>query len=96
MQLTIGTLVMLVLAMLVLIALILAFTMGWERFLGTIRGYFGSEIDNLNKLCQNQCNLNQEHSFCCEDKELEGEMITCLDERLNFECNMDCTGICEE
>ena len=93
-EMTIGTLIVLVLAVLVLITLITAFTIGWERFWETIGGYFGNEMDNLSRLCQNQCNLNQENSFCCEEKNLGEEKITCSDERLSVDCNINCENIC--
>lgn len=93
-ELAISTLVIIVLAILVLIALILAFTVGWGKFLDTIRGYGGSDIDNLNKLCKTQCDFENKYSYCCEEKSLGKEKITCLDEKLEQDCNIDCAGAC--
>lgn len=93
-ELAINTIVIIVLALLVLLALVLAFTETGKNFWNTIKGYQGSEIDNLNKLCQSQCDLEQEYSFCCEQRNLGKEKITCLDKRLNIDCEIDCEGIC--
>ena len=87
-QLAISTLVVLVLSMLVLIVLITGFTMGWSNFWERLSGFFGSDVDNVSKLCQTQCDLQSEFSFCCVEKELGREVITCLDSRLNVDCSM--------
>ena len=93
-QLAISTIILLIIGILILIALVLVFTGTWQKFQDAIRGYSGSEIDNLNKLCQAQCDLGNKHSFCCEEKLLEGQKITCLDENLDLECNINCEGVC--
>lgn len=93
-ELAISTLILIVLGILVLIALILAFTGGWQKFLNTIKGYSGSEIDSVVKICQNQCSMEQSYSFCCEDKQLKGEKIKCLDDRLDVECEINCENVC--
>ena len=94
-QLAISTLVILVLAVVVMIGLILAFTGGFERFMDSIRGYSGSDVDGVSKVCQTQCNLDQINSFCCEEKKLGREEVTCLDEVLYVECDIDCEGVCQ-
>ena len=93
-ELTINTMILIVLGVLILIALILAFTGAWGKFVNTIRGYSGSEIDNLTKLCQSQCDLDNKNSYCCEEKNLKEEKITCQDERLYHECEINCQDIC--
>ena len=89
-----STLVVIVLSIVVLAVLIISFTGGFEKFLSVLRGYSGSELDNLNKLCQTQCNLDNKNSYCCEEKKLGKVNITCLDEKIKIECSMDCGGIC--
>jgi len=93
-ELAISTLVVIVLGMLILLALSLAFTGGFKKFWDTIRGYSGSDIDNLNKICKSQCDLMREQDFCCGDKLLGKEKITCLDKRLKVDCEMSCEGVC--
>lgn len=93
-ELAISTMILLILGIFILIALILSFTGAWEKFWTAIKGYSGSDIDNLGKLCQNQCDLANKYSFCCEEKELGKEKINCSDKRLNVECSIDCSGAC--
>jgi len=94
MQLAINTLVIIILALLVLLALSLAFTGAFKKFMERIRGYSGSEIDSLSNICQSQCIQGNEYSFCCEEKKLGKEKITCEDERLNVECEINCERVC--
>ena len=93
-QLAISTIILLILGILVLISLILIVTGQFEAFLDVIRNYGGSDIDNLNKLCQSQCDLKQEYDFCCGEKVIKKEEITCLDDRLSVDCGIDCAGVC--
>ena len=93
-ELAISSLILIVLGVLVLIALIVSFTVGWGRFIEIIIGYSGSEVDNLSKLCQSQCDLEKKYSFCCEEKTLGKEGVTCLDNRLYVECNINCEEVC--
>lgn len=93
-ELAISTLVVIVISLLVLAALIIAFTTGFESFWSKIKGYFGSDIDNANKMCQSQCLLDNKESFCCGEKMINGENTTCLDERLKTECSVNCEGVC--
>ena len=101
-NLAISTLVILVLAVVVMIALILSFTGGWKRFITTTESYSGSDIDNLNKICQSHCDFKNTYSFCCDEwdiefnKEIGKEKVTCEDERLKVDCNIDCEGVCSE
>ena len=62
-QLAINTLVIIVLAMLILAVLSIAFTTGFGNFWKSVKGYFGSEIDNLNKICKSQCDMQNKFSF---------------------------------
>jgi hypothetical protein len=93
-EMAISTLVIIVLGIMLLVAMTISFTLGWKKFWGIISGYFGSDVDNLQKICQNQCNMDFRNSFCCENKTLGKEKITCLDERLKVQCNLDCTNVC--
>jgi len=93
-ELAINTLVIIALALLVLLALSLAFTGSFKKFWQTIKGYSGSEIDSLSKICQSQCVQGNKYSFCCEKKILGKEEITCLDERLDVDCEINCEGVC--
>ena len=93
-EMAISTLVVIILGMMVLIALVLAFTGGWKKFWNTIIGFTGDDIDNAKKLCQSQCDLDQKNSFCCEEKLIAKDKTNCLDERLHIDCGINCEGIC--
>ncbi len=95
-EMAITTLVAIALGVMVLIALALAFTGGFEKFWNMIKGYSPSDIDAANNLCETQCNLGNGHDFCCEDKQLGKLKVKCLDERLDFICKLDCLNVnCE-
>jgi len=93
-ELAISTLVIIVLALLVLLALSLAFSSGFKNFWNTIKGYFGSEIDSLRNVCKNQCVLENKFSYCCEERKLDNREITCQDDILDVKCDIDCGGVC--
>ncbi len=95
-ELAISTLVVIVLATLILAVLIISFTIGWKNFWDKISGYSGSETDSMGKICQSQCDMNNEHSFCCEERMLGEETITCEDDRLNVDCELNCEEACGE
>lgn len=93
-ELAINTLVIIILALIVLLALSLAFAGGFGKFWEKLKGYFGSEVDNVSKICQSQCDMNNVNSYCCEERNLGEEAITCQDERLNVKCDINCAGVC--
>ena len=90
--------VVIVLALLVLAALVIAFTTGFGKFWATIKGYFQSDISNIKQVCEVNCVSGNFYDFCCLERETdfgEGkEKITCQDERLNIKCEINCEGIC--
>ncbi|MEK6820629.1 MAG: hypothetical protein AABX71_02865 [Nanoarchaeota archaeon] len=97
-ELAISTLVVIVLALLILAALVVAFTMGFENFLGVIRGYFVSDISAVKQACENACISGLSYDFCCVEREMDfgqgKEKITCEEKRLNISCDLNCEGVC--
>ncbi len=65
-ELTIGTIVIIVLALVVLVVLILGFTGGWGNLWGRISGFFGggSNIDSVVQACQVACTTNMKNDYC--------------------------------
>jgi len=94
MEFAIWVLVVLILALLVFGVLALALTGEWKKFWDKVKGYSGSDIDNLEKICKSQCDLTREEDFCCGEKMLGKEKINCTDGRLEVECDINCGGIC--
>lgn len=94
MQLTISTLVVIVLAILVLVVLVVGFTMGWQQFWERITGYSSSDFDNIKSACDTKCVTNSAYDFCCVERDLDGETVFCTDGRFNIDCEINCEGIC--
>lgn len=93
MEFAITTLVIIILGMLILGVLTLAFTGTFKKFWTGVKGY-SSDIDNLNKICQSQCDLDNSQAFCCDnEKILEKEKINCTDSRLKLNCNINCLEV---
>ncbi|MBI2629824.1 hypothetical protein HYW76_01860 [Candidatus Pacearchaeota archaeon] len=95
-EMAISMLVVIVLGVVLLIALALAFTGGWKKFIRTTESYSMSDIDALAKICRSQCDMANSQTFCCQERELGGEKekITCQDERLKVECGINCGEVC--
>ncbi len=95
-QLAISTLIVIILGLLILIALSLAFTTGFEGFMNRLRGFQGSEIDNAVNECKTACTMKNEHDFCCKERIVEDEKVTCKDlvEQGKIECDIDCANMC--
>ena len=97
---TISTLVLIVLGVLVLTSLVLALTIGFENFWTTLKSYFISDVEATRGACENSCVSGLEYDYCCRQRELDfntgkgKEKITCQDERLNIECDINCEGVC--
>ena|SRR3989344_2394939 len=99
-ELTISTLVVIVLGVVLLIALVLGFTLGWQNFWLTIKGYFSSDVSKTIQACQTVCQMQNAYDFCCLQRELKFnntakiEKINCTDERLKVECDINCKDVC--
>lgn len=102
---TIGTIVIVILAVLVLIVVVAGFTMGWNNLWAKINIFTprGESLDAVAVKCDALCLTNQKVSYCCEDqtikdigkkkcvdlKEEKPGLIKC--ETIKKE---DCEGIC--
>ena len=72
-ELTIGTLVIIVLAVVVLVVLIAGFTTGWNRLWSNISAFFGgSNIDTIVKACDVACTTQSKNAFCTEMRTVSG------------------------
>ncbi len=92
-ELAISTIIILVLAIIILVALVIGFTIGFQKFWEGIKGVSGSESDNIAKMCRSQCDLENKNSFCCENKTLNGGKIKCSDGSLGIDCNINCDDV---
>ena len=92
-ELAISTIILLILGIFVLVGLISILVMGWGNFKMYIGAILGSDIAQAKKMCNIQCNLDNNYDYCCEDKEVKKETYTCKDEILKGDCGIDCTAI---
>jgi hypothetical protein len=84
-ELTVGTLVIIVLAIIVLVVVALGFGTGWSNLWQKITGYFGGgvNVDDVKSACTYACTTKAAYNYCCVPKEVVFEkggtpvMITC-------------------
>jgi len=97
-EMAISTLIIIILSVIVLLALVLAFTGGFTEFWKTIKSYSQSDIQALKKTCENSCAFNNNYDFCCLQREIDfgggTENLTCQDSRLKVECKINCQDVC--
>jgi len=90
-QLAISTIILLVLGLLVLVAILVAVTGGFDRFKSTTSTLLDSvEGAAVRQACQISCDTSDRLSFCCTELTLNKEKIICDDSRLEINCNLNC------
>jgi len=86
-QLTISTLILIILGIAVLIALIIALTGGFERFRDTTDPYLDTtEAIAVKQSCELACDSDSIAAFCCNTYELNGEQVYCSNNILGINC----------
>lgn len=93
-EMSINVLVYIIIGVIVLAGLVFMFSGGWKNFMDVINNYRGSDFDNAEKLCLSQCQLDNKHSFCCEEKLVAKEKIFCNNPKLKVDCPINCEGVC--
>jgi len=107
-EMTIGTIIVIILALVVLVVLIYGFTTGWANLFEKI-GVFGGGKANVQTIvqgCQLACTTSSEYDWCTKQRKIivddaanEGKTIplkekTCKELSLNTKYGLeDCTGI---
>ncbi len=66
-ELTLGTIIVIVLGILVLVFLIYGFSVGWNNLWGKLP-FSSSNIDDVRRSCNSDCELQNQYSFCEEAK----------------------------
>ncbi|MGV8152383.1 MAG: hypothetical protein ACP5OG_04830 [Candidatus Nanoarchaeia archaeon] len=73
-EMTIGTIIVIILALLVLVVLIYGFTTGWGDLWGKMKNYFGFgskvNIDEIKTACTLACTTNAEYAFCTQTRQV--------------------------
>lgn len=94
-ELTISTLILLVLGVVVLIALIIALTGGLDRFRGTTNSYLDTnQAIAIQQACEIACENDNPLAYCCTNYEINDEMLKCSNSTLQVPCNkINCDAI---
>ena len=91
MQMSISTLILMVLGILILMGMAAILIMGWGDFKTQVKALSGSEMAKAHKNCKLQCNLDNSYDYCCEKKIIDDNEYTCV-ELLEKDCG--CEDIC--
>jgi len=68
-ELTVGTLVIIVLAIIVLVVLALGFGTGWSNLWSKISNYFTPvNVDSVKQACVYACNTQATYAYCCQPR----------------------------
>ena len=96
-QLAISTLIIIIIGIAVLAGLIFLIVGGFETFKETTQPFLkGSQATAIKETCNIACSVENKFTYCCQEFEIQGEMIMCFDNRLEVDCNLDCEGFeCE-
>lgn len=88
-QMTLATIIAIVLGLVVLVFLIYGFSTGWGNLWSKIGGYTSSSnVEDRIRDCETDCSLNEKTSYCFEKKEIrffdkDGKTVkvkgTCVD-----------------
>ncbi|MBI2449893.1 hypothetical protein HYV49_06405 [Candidatus Pacearchaeota archaeon] len=75
-ELTIGTLVIIVLAVIVLVVLVVGFTQGWGNLWANISQFFGTggaNIDTVVSACNTACLTNSKNAWCNQKRDVKAD-----------------------
>lgn len=100
-EMTIGTIVMIILALVVLVVLIYGFTVGWGNLFQNIIGFGGGKVNvqTVVQSCQVSCSTQSSYDYCQRKRNVvfeekgTGEQLTCKQlegKNVGLSCNMEC------
>lgn len=73
-EMTIGTIIIIVLALIVLVVLVLGFTGGWSNLWSRITSFFGgSNVDSIVQACQVACSTSSKYDYCDRARTVKAE-----------------------
>jgi hypothetical protein len=92
-ELAISTLIIIILGILVLIAIIIAVTGGFDRFRETTSPFTDTTTAQaVTQSCKNACQDGIKLIYCCSEYEIDSQPINCTDPRLEINCQLDCSN----
>jgi len=89
-QMTLGTIIAIVLGLVVLVFLIYGFSTGWSNLWSKVTGSVsGSNVEDKIKDCETDCSLGERTAYCFESKDLrfynsEGNLVKVSGTCVNF------------
>lgn len=94
-EMAVSTLILLVIAVLLLIALAFFITGGFSRFGNTIEPFQDTaESSAIREACLFACRTENSFAFCCTKHTLGDEEIVCADPRLDVGCvTLSCAAV---
>jgi len=71
-EMTIGTLVAIILGLIVLVVIALGFTMGWQNLWEKLTGFGGSSLATVGQACQIACTGGDANAYCKQARSIKG------------------------
>jgi len=74
-EMTVGTLIIIILAILVLLVLVFGFTTGWGNLWGKISNFFGggNNVQTIIQACDIACSTRAEYDYCIQERTMTGK-----------------------
>lgn len=93
-ELAISTLVLIILGIVILIAVIIAVTGGFDRFNQTTNPFTDTTTATaITQACKGACEQSSKIIYCCSQYEIDNKAVNCTDKRLDLGgCQLDCTN----
>lgn len=89
-ELTLGTILLIVIGVLVLVILIWGFSMGWGNFWSKISAFFGgggNNVDSVKLACNLDCQPGSERAFCISKRSLKYEDSSGKMQKASLSCD---------
>ena len=92
-ELSISMLILLILGVLVLIGVTIFLTKGFGYFDSSSKPFLDTtQSSSIKQACSLACSQSDKLTFCCKEYEIDENKIKCQDNRLEVNCELDCTN----
>lgn len=93
-EMTVGTLIIILLALLVLVVLVFGFTTGWSNLWSKIVNFFGggSNVDSVKQACEVACATNAKYEYCCVVRDVRTQQGASAVKETCNSFNVGCTS----
>jgi len=80
----------------ILILFFIVLVFGFENIKLKTFSFFGDEKSILKQECKSQCLIENKTNYCCGARFINKTYYNCQDEFLDTNCEIDCSGVCED